>query len=441
MSRHNTASPTTPGLTDRPGTPADTPPGWPGPVRYWNDVLLAVFRQVGGAPGPLARTAAMTHGAIFDVVNNQVCVDRVLDCLPYRSYLGVLPTRPGANVDDAIDVAARDLLLALHPQCAPLIREAFAARHPDGPETVRSRLGQAAARAMLRVRAQDGAYAGTLHAARDVPGAWRPTEPDTAAMTPWWGRVSPFSFGAPSTFRPPPPARLADYPELLGSFVYAQQVNEVRALGAADASERGPEQTEIAWFWAHDAEGTVKTPGHLLGLAAELAPPASLLADARLFGLLAFALADAVVAAWDSKFEAGVSLWRPQSAIRLADTDGNAYTEPAPDWRPLAVTGKDGDGTPPSPSHVSGHAALAGAWAAVLRDFFGGDRRPFTAGTRDPHLPSGTVRRFASFTEAATECARSRVFLGVNMDLDTEAGLELGGAVGRHVVRTQFYRR
>jgi hypothetical protein len=84
---------------------------------------------------------------------------------------------------------------------------------------------------------------------------------------------------------------------------------------------------------------------------------------------------------------------------------------------------------------------MAGAWAAVLAEFFGTDRRTFVAGTEDPHLPPGTVRTFSSFSDAAAECARSRVYLGVHFDVDGEAGLELGAAVGRHVLRTQFYRR
>jgi membrane-associated phospholipid phosphatase len=411
------------------------------PVRYWNDVLLDVFRSVGGPPGPLARTAAMMHGAIFDVVNNQVCTDRRLDSLPYRSYLGMLATAPGASLDDAINVAARDVLLALHPACAGLVCAGFDARYPGGSAGITSRLGQAAARAMLRARAQDGAYAGTRHPARDVPGAWRPTDDGAAADTPQWGRVTPFSFGSASTFRPPLPARLPGYGDLLGSFVYAQQVNQVKALGAAESTARGADQTETAWFWANDVDGTAKLPGHLLRLAAGLAPGGSLLAEARMFALLSFALADATVAAWDSKYEAPVSLWRPETAIRLAGTDGNACTEPAPRWRPLSADRAERGAGPSSPSYVCSHAALAGAWAAVLKDYFGTDRRAFTADTEDPYLPAGTTRTYSSFTEAATEIARSRVYLGVHFEFDVEAGLELGGVVGRHVVRTQFYRR
>jgi hypothetical protein len=368
-------------------------------------------------------------------------VDRRLDSLPYRSYLGVLPTEPGASLSDAVNVAARDVLLALHPSCAGLVTDAFDARYPRGAAGVASRLGQVAARAMLRARAQDGAYAGTRHPASDVPGAWRPTADDEPAEAPQWGRVTPFSFGSASTFRPPLPARLGGYADLLSSFVYAQQVNHVKALGAADSTVRGPDQTEAAWFWAHDLDGTVKIPGHLLQLAAGMAPEGSLLAEARLFALLSFALADAAVAAWDSKYEAPVSLWRPETAIRLADTDGNACTQPARGWRPLSADRQRRSFSPSSPSYVCGHAAMAGAWAAVLKDYFGTDRRGFTAGTEDPHLPAGTTRTFASFHEAATEIARSRIYLGVHFEFDGEVGLDLGGAVGRHVVRTQFYRR
>ena len=77
----------------------------------------------------------------------------------------------------------------------------------------------------------------------------------------------------------------------------------------------------------------------------------------------------------------------------------------------------------------------------MLKDYFGTDRRGFTAGTDDPHLPAGTTRTFSSFSEAAAEIARSRIYLGRALRVRRGGGLDLGGAVGRHVVRTQFYRR
>ena len=447
---------------------AETPPADPVRlVRYWNEVLLSVFRRVSGAPGPLARTAAMLHATIFDVVNNQLCVDRGLDGLPYRSYLGVLPTTRNASVADAVNVAARDVLRALHPSCQSIIDGAFAARYsnrpvrrgggspdPDDPTgggpaaaPVTSQLGAAAAAAMLRSRDHDGSQPGRCPADidPDQPGAWRLTSPDTDPVTPFWGRVTPFSFSSGSVFRPPLPARLPTYAELLTSVVYAQQVNESAALGAADSTVRSAEQTEIAWFWAHDLDGTVKAPGHLLRITATLPLQGTLLAEARLFALLSVALADALIAAWDSKYDTPVSLWRPESAIRLAGTDGNPATQAIPGWSPLSCDVTGSRFTPASPAYVCSHAALAGAWSTVLREYYGTDRRTLMAATEDPHLPPGTVRTFGSFSEAAAESARSRLYLGVHFEFEGSvmsgtpvirlakqmfSGLRLGGFEG-----------
>ena len=46
--------------------------------------------------------------------------------------------------------------------------------------------------------------------------------------------------------------------------------------------------------------------------------------NARLFGLLNLAMADGYIASWDTKYH--YKFWRPITAIRLGDTDGNPYT-------------------------------------------------------------------------------------------------------------------
>jgi len=82
---------------------------------------------------------------------------------------------------------------------------------------------------------------------------------------------------------------------------------------------------------------------------------------------------------------------------------------------------------------VSGHATLVGAFAGVMRGFFGTDIVTFTAGTEDPNLPSGVTRTFNSFTEAAIEDARSRVYNGVHFDFDGREGRLAGTAVGKYI--------
>ncbi len=422
-------------------SPATSPSSGRGVARYWNDVLLDVFRQVGGAPGPLARTAAMLHGAIFDVVNNQVRVDRRLDSPLYLSYLGRLPAQRGASVEDGVNVAARDILLALHPDLAAVVNAAFNARYPgSNPAKVVSPLGKAAARAMLRARAHDGAEDTTPYRLDGVPGSWRPTTAGTSAATPNWGRVTPFGSTSGSIFRPPLPAGFANYADLLASRAYAEQVNEVKLLGEARSDARTVDQTHAALFWANDLNGTYKPPGHLLHIADGIVPPQSLLDDARLFALTSFALADAMITAWDSKYDTPIDLWRPETAIQLADTDGNPDTTALPRWQPLSATVAGVHFSPPFPAYISGHATIAGAWAEILRLYVGTDNKQFTATSEDPNLPGGfTVRTFSSFSQAAIENARSRIYLGVHFQFDADHGLAAGKAVAGHIFRTLFY--
>ncbi len=95
------------------------------------------------------------------------------------------------------------------------------------------------------------------------------------------------------------------------------------------------------------------------------------------------------------------------------------------------------DGTrfsPGFPAYISGHATFGAAHATMMRLFFGRDSIPFTATTEDPHAfrdENGVrlTRSFTSFTEAARENGRSRVYLGVHYQWDAEGGFESGNKV------------
>ena len=52
--------------------------------------------------------------------------------------------------------------------------------------------------------------------------------------------------------------------------------------------------------------------------------------NARLFAMLYMTAADALISVWDDK--AHWSFWRPITAIREADIDGNPTTGRTPGW-------------------------------------------------------------------------------------------------------------
>jgi hypothetical protein len=198
----------------------------------------------------------------------------------------------------------------------------------------------------------------------------------------------PFVIPTFSSFRSPGPPSLT-------SLEYAADVNEVKSVGAA-SSARTADQTESARFWA----GTAATLWNRAAAAAATRNHTTLSENARLFALLNAATADAVIACWDNKFF--FSFWRPITAIRLADTDGNPLTDAQADWTPLVTT-------PPYPEYDSGHQSISGVSQAVLTAFFG----PQPMEGFSESLP-GVTRRWSTFEAAADDAFMSRIWAGIH---------------------------
>jgi membrane-associated phospholipid phosphatase len=248
------------------------------------------------------------------------------------------------------------------------------------------------------------------------PGDWQPTPPaNLPALAPQWPDVTPFAMSAGSQFRPaPPPA--------LDSAAYRAAFDEVKSLGRADSMTRSEEQTQIARFW-NDGLGTAFAFGYWNKIAQGVAADQglSLVSQAHTFALLNIATADAIISCWDAKYT--YNLWRPVTAIRAADTDGNPDTEADASWTPLLVT-------PNFPSYTSAHSTVSGAAAGVLTALFGDDYH-FTVGSEG--LP-GVTRSFDSFGAAAAEAGRSRIYGGIHYAFDSATGLAVGAEVADYVV-------
>ena len=236
---------------------------------------------------------------------------------------------------------------------------------------------------------------------------------------PGWGNVTPFVLKSESQFRPAGPPAIT-------SAAYAAALNQVESLGAKNSTTRTADQTQIALFWA-DGGGTETPPGHWNAIAEQVATSRhdSIVKDARVFAMLDTALADAAIACWNTKFTA--NLWRPITAIRLADTDNNPATTADPSWTPLLAT-------PPFPSYVSGHSTFSAAAATILSAVYGPNTH-FNA-TSDG-LP-GVTRSFKSFNDAANEAGMSRIYGGIHFSFDNRDGLALGRSIGDYVVKHAF---
>ncbi|HLM02546.1 MAG TPA: vanadium-dependent haloperoxidase, partial [Pyrinomonadaceae bacterium] len=143
--------------------------------------------------------------------------------------------------------------------------------------------------------------------------------------------------------------------------------------------------------------------------------------NARLFALTNIALHDALQTSFAGKFQYG--LWRPVTAIRRADEDGNAETTPDAGWSSLI-------GTPPYPSYPGNMATIGTSQSTILALFFGRDDIPFQHTWEGS---GGATRSYAGFTAMANEQAEARIYGGIHFRFDNVAGQSIGRNVANYV--------
>jgi hypothetical protein len=354
------------------------------------------------------RALAMMHLAMHDALNAIVPI--------YEAYAYSGGPRLAHPIAAAAQ-AAHDVLAAQYPDQQSTFAselDRWLAHVPDGPLRDRgTSLGRDAAAAVLAQRNGDGWDVPGTYEFGQAPGRYQTTPPWNGFVAqPGFRFARPFVLELQDQFRPPPPPPL-------DSREYARAVREVKEYGAENSARRTEDQTAYAIWWMEFAEGSVNRLARTLATNRNL----HLWQAARLFAHIGVALYDTYVATWDSKYV--YDHWRPYTAIRAAETDGNPRTTPDEGWEPLRPT-------PPFPEYVSAHSAACAASFGVLQDTFG-RRTPFTmeTTTAPPGMPT---RTFTSFEAAAAECADSRVRIGFHFRYATDTGLALGRQVARYAL-------
>ncbi len=381
------------------------------PVIDWNQVLLSIVNTPGAQPANIqpTRNFAILHAAIYDAVN---AIDRT-----HEPYLISVRAPRDASETAAADAAAHTALVGLYPSLQNSLDSDYAAelaQVPNGPAKDQGvRLGEQVASDLLAIRANDGSnVVPPPFVAGTNPGDYAPTPPNfpTPVFT-TWGQVRPFVLERGDQFRPTPPPALP-------SDAYAAAINEVQSLGSATSTTRTAEQTQIGRFW----NPPIQNFWNQIAQTVALARHSDLPTTARLFAALNLSFADSAIAFYDAKYT--FRLWRPVTAIRLADTDGNPNTVADPNWLPLAGN------TAADPSYPGAHSTISAAGADVLASFYG-HRQSFSV--TSSALP-GVTRSFTSFGAAAEEAGLSRIFSGQHTRLDHLAGLTLGHDVAGFVL-------
>ncbi len=379
------------------------------PVLEWNAVMQATVSQV---PDPFlqGRTAAISQVAVFEAVNAIVG--------DYEPYLGTVSAPSRASPRAAAIAAAHRALVELNPDQAAGLdaqRGAALAAVADGPaKDAGIAVGEAAADAVLANRSDDGTNTNPPHAPGTEPGDWRPTPPDfLPAFRPGLGQVNTFAIESGAQFRvPPPPA--------LGSARYARDFNEVRRVGAVDSTARPPDRADDARFYAVNDAVQVYFPA---ARQVSQAQGRTLAENARSFALLGMAMFDATVACFESKYH--YDFWRPVTAIRLGDRDGNPRTEADPNWSSFVPT-------PPFPSYPSAAASFGAAARRVLERMFGPDGHTITLAS--PLVPDVALH-YTSWKQITDDVDDARVYGGVHYRSDVREGARQGERVGSNVLR------
>jgi hypothetical protein len=393
------------------------------PVLDWIAIMNNSLLAGGTSPLVSSRNVALVSASVFDSV--------IGITHHYRPFLVRPDAPPHASANAAAIQSAYAILIRLYPaQVTSLTTQrdaSIAALHDpsDDGKAIGNGMawGQTVADAIWASRLNDGIapnpppFVGVLGIV-GIPaaiGVWRPTPlvnasgagPQFASMTPW-------VLKRPSQFRPPPPNALT-------STEYAADYNEIKSMGIFSNSGRSDDQSELALFWAGNAAVSWNRVASQISNERSL----SLSENAHLFALLNITIADAAIACWDAKYR--YVFWRPITAIRSGDVDGNAATDVEATWTPWLDFFPAG--TPPHPEYPSGHSTVSGAAAAILSNIFGDD----TAFSVTSDVRPGT-RNFPSFSAAVEEIANARVFGGIHFRISCTRGSLLGQAVATYVI-------
>jgi hypothetical protein len=277
-------------------------------------------------------------------------------------------------------------------------------------------VGEAAAARILLLRQGDGRNDPSIAYTRTpAPGVWRPTPPALAPFAVvWMGFVRPMVLGSQTQIP-------LHGPDALTSRHYARDFKEVHDFGSATGSMRTPEQTETALFWSDNTPVQYQAGVRDLVTRHHL----DIVRSAHTFAVLNASGADAAISCWRAKYD--YAYWRPITAIREADTDGNPATVAEPTWTPLIAT-------PPYPEYPSGHACLTGAYAGGLSALFGARHIDLNVSS----AVTMTARHYQTARELNEDTMNARIWLGLHFRRAMTDGNGLGQDVAAFVVRNAF---
>ena len=344
---------------------------------------------------------AMVQGAVYDAVNS---IDG-----GHQPYLaGLPPVSDPASKKAAVATAAHDVLVGLQredlgvPVLPQVVIDRLDGLYADELDRHSRRCGQDRQRdrrpgppprpqCSTRERMTAATVISGSRPGRRPASGVRGIRSHLASVNDpnaWVAEVDPFLIESPSQFR-------TKGPHALKTDAYTREYNEVKELGERRCRSAGPrtaEQEAVARFYNVNLvelfNRTFREISEDRGL--------TLADEARLFAMLNLATADAVINCWNDK--AHWSNWRPITAIREGDNDGNPSTVGDPEWTPLITT-------PPYPDHTSGYNCGTSAFMHTAEVFFGRGKTEFSV-VRTPERGDAQLRAVHGRDRRHDRCTR-----------------------------------
>jgi len=371
-----------------------------------NAKAAEIASKLPGTP-PAVRVMAYVQTSVFEAVN--AITDR------YPPLMAKINAPQGASVDAAVAAATRTALAKLmppaHQAAIDADYEAALKLVPDGPaKTNGIAVGEQAATACL-ARVDEGLTLPDTYRPAAAAGVYVPT---LLPAVPNWGKRKPWVMSSGSQFRPGPPPTLT-------SERWTRDYNEIKALGAKNSTQRTPEQTAIAKFW----EATAPNVYWPVARSVAVASGRDVTANARLLAIAAMAMDDGLIAVFDAKYT--YNFWRPVTAIRNGDTDGNDATERDPSWTPFIDT-------PMHPEYPCAHCIVSSSLGAVLQAELGSGVSPTLSSSSS--MAGGAVRTWKTVADFTQEVAVARIYDGVHYRNSTEVGSAMGKQIGELAVKS-----
>jgi hypothetical protein len=423
------------------GSASASPPGSEAPATValqWNANALAAVRtaKVVDPPGTLPRPLYQTEGLLYMSYVQAAVYDAATKIgHRYAAYHHFSAGAGNASIEAAVIAAAYNTLV--HYLGDPNLTLAAEYKSsiealPDDTRTARGiAVGEAAAADIIALRANDGldgpSPSGLGEPTNPVqPGAWvwAPSPSLQIAQTPWMAVMKPFMLDSTSQFRAlaPPP---------LNSAPYAADLNETKDYGSnlpvgSPGQARTQDETNIAWFW--NVNATTQLNQTLENVATQ--HDMDLLDTVRLLAAGNMVSTDAGMACFDSKYT--YLSWRPVTAIRNADLDGNPGTAADPTWTPLVTT-------PNHPEYPSQHGCITSALAQVLANALGTANIDATMpGATNGGTAPTTTQTFATVDDLLTQLVNARVWIGFHFRSSVVAGEKLGTSVADWELQRYF---